>query len=93
MPLSRYNMVSLVAFQRVADIVINSTGHGMCDADNLKHKDIIWCHTDRAVELFFHLQKHTGSYILITGAADLSVSERLFKLRPSCIKKWFVPIF
>jgi hypothetical protein len=40
MSLARYNIISPVAFQRVADTVVLNAGHSTCEVDHLKHKDV-----------------------------------------------------
>jgi hypothetical protein len=55
----------------------------------LKQNAIIYCKTDYTEYLFSNLKFSGRKYILITHSSDYSIEERLFKLRPSCIKKWF----
>jgi len=55
----------------------------------LQRNAIIYCKTDRIPYLFPKLELSNRKYILITHASDFPINERVFNLRPSCIKKWY----
>lgn len=84
-----HEFLSPTSLQGIANYVLQCRGFNVLDTNYLKNKDIIWAHTDRVLELFPALQDSGNSFILITGAADMSVNEQLFSLKPKCIKKWF----
>jgi len=52
---------------------------------------IIFCKTDFIPMLFAEISSHNNSYKLITGLSDYAITEEKFKLKPSCIKKWYAP--
>jgi hypothetical protein len=90
--LSGYN------FARHSDVIFSET-----IPDNFTHKtyvteyfelddgDIIFCKTDNVLKLFKILENENDikNIKLITHESDYEINERLFKLKPKCISKWY----
>jgi len=76
----------------LAHISINSPE--MCRGiDELgMYNQIVFCKTDFIKDLFMYLNRHDNDglkIILITHNSDFEIDERLWELRPRCIKYWF----
>ena len=57
---------------------------------NIKDGDVIYSHTEAVEGLFKLLNKsNLKNLILISGQSDISVSKKLYKKKPKCIKYWF----
>lgn len=50
---------------------------------------IIFCKTDFLIKEFEHIQYIPNSIILISGNSDYIIDEKIFKLAPKNIKKWY----
>jgi len=74
-------------FKRICNVSI--------DQSNVNQKryynngDIIFCKTDYLHVLFQELKNDKNKYILVSHQSDYEINERLFNLKPECIKKWF----
>ena len=74
-------------FKRICNVSI--------DQSNVNQKrhysdgDIIFCKTDYVHSLFQELKNDKNKYILVSHQSDYEINERLFNLKPDCVKKWF----
>jgi hypothetical protein len=76
-------------FRDMAHYVVMPNQNKPFISDILRRNAIIYCKTDYTEYLFSNLKFSGRKYILITHSSDYSIEERLFKLRPPCIIKWY----
>lgn len=90
--LSGYN------FARQSDVIFSETilennTHKtyIVDEFELDDNNIIFCKTDNILTLFEILQdeKDFSNLKLITHESDYEINEKLFRLKPKCISKWY----
>lgn len=57
----------------------------------IKSNDVIFCNTNQLDNLFFHLRRISkiNDLTLITHQTDQLITQRIYKRKPKCIKKWF----
>ena len=57
----------------------------------LRENDVIFCKTEHIFELFYLLNKFCNfeNIKLITHQSDMNIDNRIYRLKPKCISKWY----
>jgi hypothetical protein len=66
-----------------------SADSGAIPAHIVSEGEVLYCKTDRVVELFAVLRSRRRPCILITHNSDYNVTQALFASRPACVRHWF----
>jgi len=83
------DFINAASYEDLCDYSIILKESKLFDKSILHNNGIIFCKTDHIDYLFKRIRKSSNNYILITHHSDYPIDYNKFKIKPSCIRKWF----